>query len=1438
MENMLRNKVRGLYRKITKKTQTETQERRKAPKNKTWAFNSGNIFAGNPKWLFIYINNYRKDIRAYWLCDSDETVEYIRSLGYEAYNYASEKAKRLEMKTGVYVVEQVKESIPVMMPNVKMLNLFHGVGCKSIERKVDTGFLCERIAKKYIKYNEFYKKNQLFLVTSPLMEKHFMEQCGIDEDKVIRAGYPRCIYQNYYEKVATFDHDIKRQKGLGEDAKIAVYAPTYRDNAQSNFMSKAFPDMEALHECLKRNNMIMIFKIHPLVANDFEYLQIKEKYEDDPYFLFWDNANDIYEIFDQVDLGIIDYSSIFYDMMAGGTKHFIRYFFDYGQEDTIRDMVFDLEEMTCGQMCRDFEQLLHGIDHYEEDDLADKERISKLFWEYSDEESMERIINQTLEFNVDKDKEMKDLYTFDLFDTVFSRKVLDPIGIFYYVKEKMEKSQLEFPKFLLENYPKKRQEAEANVREWYIKTLALRDSERREITFREIFDRMAEIHELNEEQIQALMNWEVEAELENVIPISDRIAYIEELLENGEDVIFISDMYLPLDVIKQMLEKAAPSLTEVPLFLSSEYGVQKTTKKLFLEVYKSFGEYPYKQWIHHGDSELADGARPKSLAIKTNVHAIPKFNEYEEEFVEKIGTYDSYLLAAKMARFRFENSSIKDYYSYAYVSTYFVPYISWVLKDALRKGIECLYFISRDGYHLKRIADKMIEMKGLSIKTKYIYGSRRAWRVPSFVEEIEDEFFSAFGNMTEVKNFNNLLKSLHITEEDFEQIFPDMLYLRDLEEIDDQNMRSFRQTCANSAKYREKLLERAAEERQIVLDYHRQEIDFNEKYAFVEYWGRGYTQECHKRIMQCAAEDKVDVPYYYARSIYGTEGESIRYNYTTDHTSLIFVEALFANIPYKSIEYYQYMEDGSVQPVIENIECDKKLFRAMERCLVRFVEDFCNLELNDPEYLEQQLFEFGMNYYKENQDDPVFAECLAPLIDSVGTYGEKREFAPALTEEILDRIMRGESVGRQTKSVDMTLKRSSEKNIHKYNYLTEAVPQMLADCRREVARQTKNMELNVQYGVDLERFNRDKATYQKMYDDIVKQKQVVLGKCVLFIGKNVNVQMEYVGIRKQIEKHDGMFAVEITRKKKYTEEELEEIATAQFIFVSTQFDFVSMMTFRPQTKVVMTWMNAFSYNSFGLQLDVNDEIPNERPLQEAKFKNQQLLIPVGSEELVDSFKQAFDADDSQVLPIGSCITDALFDEEAKKEAYEHLWELFPQAKGKKIIYYAPQNRKRGSGCRVAEYLNVSMMREKLGDEYVLLVYYRVSTVDRKYYVSKENQDFVMNMTGLMALREMLLVTDIFVGDYKNVLFEATLLNKPIFLTADDCAVYAETKQMQYEYEEITVGTTISDSNDLIRKIDHIDTYNYEPMNQFREKYLNKCDGKTAERLFEYLLDEK
>lgn len=1422
--------------KTIKKKSDETLIFNKESKN-VWIFNAGNLFTGNPKWLFIYVNKYRKDIDAFWMCDSEETINYVKKLGYKACLYSDPMSMTIREKTSVFVVENVKEHIPRGLEHVTMLNLFHGVGCKSIERKVNFGFLNERIAKKYITYNQFYKNNQLFLVTSPLMEKHFKEQCGIDDDKVIRAGYPRCEYNKYCEKIETFDHDILKQKGLPSDTKVVVYSPTYRDESPYDFFGKAIPDMDRLIKKLEENNMLMIFKMHPLMEKDYQYVQCKEYYADNKNILFWDNNLDFYEVMDQVDLAIIDYSSIFYDMLAAGVKNFVRYMFDY-EDNNFRDLVFDVKEMTCGTFANNFDELIESLDTYKEDSNEERERIYDLFWNYAGKDSLETIVNQTLAFKPEEERELSTLYSFDIFDTVFTRKVLEPQGIFYYVKEQAEKSNLGFGSFFTSNYINIRKFSEANVREFYHKTLTVRKSDRREITFDEIFDNMQALYNLTDEQVSFLKEKELEAELDNVIPMYERIGMIERLIENGDTVVLISDMYLSKEMITKMLEKANPILTTIPLFLSSDYGVQKTTKKLFLEVYRSFEEYNFKEWIHYGDNAFADGKMPKQLGIKSVVHKVLTFNEYETALTQQINSYESFLLAAKMARFRETHFNKKDYFAYAYISLYFVPYVNWAIGDAMARGIDTLYFISRDGYQLKRIADTIIEEKNYKIKTKYIYGSRKAWRVPSFVNEIDEEFFSPFGNFTDVRSFDKLLKALNMDEQTFDEYFPQLAYVKELEEIDKPTMNGLVNAFSLSEKYHEYLLNYAKEGRKIVLEYLNQEIDFEEKFAFVEYWGRGYTQDCFTRLVHAATGKELDVPYYYVRSIYPTQGHNVRYNFSGNRTPLLFVESIFANIPYKSITSYKY-EDGKIVPELVEIECDKELFSGMKRYLVQFTKDYLKLNVDNQKDFDYALFNFGLNYFAENQSDDAFASCLAPLVDSVGTYGEKNEYAPALNDVMLKAMENGEKLNKMTRSVDMTLARSSEEMIDKYNYLTTVVPAQRKQAAQDEKLQKKqeaDIEKDCKFRSETRHFVKVTKNYQQEYNHMAKA--ALNPKLVIIIDTKTRIpKPEFYELKKILAKDSTIKVVELHSKERYHEDELRLIATAKAIITKSPCIGVNRLSLRKETKFVQLHECAFMRTKYGLAREYPNAVPAELELKELEMKGNYDLIPVASNKVVKDFEAAYKINKPGVVtPIGSCVTDAYFDEEYKEMMREELYKKFPQAEGKKIIFYMPYYRFHKEPYKKLEFLDIPQMYKKLKDEYVLIIHSKPPEGKTSYEIASSFSNFAIDLAGKLPIRGMFMLADIFVGDYRNALFETPLLHKPVFMTANDYSAFDATKQINYTCEDVILGPLVFSTTELINKIKNVDDYDYEMIEQFKETYLENCDGKASERLVKLILE--
>ena len=1411
-----------------------------------WAFCSGlqsRDFRGNPKYMFIYICKYRPDIFAYWICDEEELIGKVRGFGFPAYDLNQSETYYLLQKTGVLVSEVVKEYIPNGLEQAVYLNLWHGVGFKSSERRLFDGDIALGIAKRYIANGTFYRDHQLLLMTSPEFEKEFQNDFGVDEDKFIRAGYPRCLYQKYYEPFSSFDHDLRKIKNLPADTKLGVFAPTYRASLGETFVT-ALPDLPELHRHCEENHLLMIFKVHPRMETEPGFIQAKHMYQDLPYFWFWNNEDDFYEIMGEMDLAIIDYSSIVSDMVAMEIPHYIRYVYDFEEYMADGDLTHGKEKYlndTLGKICMSFEELLGAIDTYQQtDDSSELRRLQDSLWKSSrGKEDFDNIIQQTLDFQIVK-RQYPTLYSFDIFDTLFSRKILEPRGIFYYVRERAEEDG-SYPVSLIRNFCQVRQNCENNVRELYRKTEEEREPGHFEITFDEIYDRMQSLYDLTAQQTEQLKKWELEAEEDNVIPLTEQIDLVKQLAAEGNTVVLISDMYLPKDYISKLLHKADPFLNTLPLYVSSEYGVQKTSGRLFFEVYKSFEPYyDFEKWIHYGDNKNADETQPREFGIKTRKIRRPSFKTLQNQLVNKIGTYDAFRVAAIQARIIAASQYKRDEFVASFVSLCMVPYVDWAIRDAIQKGYETLYFISRDGYPLKYIADTIISRGQLPIKTKYIYGSRRAWRIPSFIDEVDaDDFYSPrHGNFVSIPSRDKLLHAMDITEEKFLEIFPTI----DLDEIDFEipdMVAPLLDTIRMSRKYNEYLLERAAEERVNVERYFRQEIDPEEKFAFVEYWGRGYTQDNFVRLWHDTMGCEDDIAFYYCRTILPTRGHSIRYNFTSHNTTFFFMEGIFANMPYKSIEGYEE-HDGVMVPVTEPIEYEMTLFESMQKILPAFAEQYTDLKIRDYIEFDRQLFEFAMDYYNNNLKDPEFAGQIGSLVDSVAVYGGKREFAPAYTQNTLDllhdQIIRRNSMGLTT-SITMSYVRSNEEVQARYRSMYNIVPgdnvaggSLLTD---------EEIDNNKRFMKRLEKLSIRQHRIAECYDLIVSSWDADMAVDeILIVSKGKSIANRGINLfyQKLLERE---VAVEVLLMGECTlepEELAAKLARARYIFIDNPVEQLCDIQFRPETQLILLPENGFRLYNKGFK--ISKKLKYEERLQRYQNANYISCLQIPSEYQKQELEEYYaDHMVDSSIPGGCNITDLYYDPSVREQALSRIRNEFPEAEGKKIILYMPAIRFLNSNHRWAYLIDLKCLQKLLGDEYVVVINFSVE--DRKLEL-----DNVLEVPGFSKflthpIRELIMAADVIVGDYRDTFFEAALTGKPLYSTAKDYETFMRRQNIAdsgKQFEQMLFCPVITSAEELADEIRR-GIYDTSGIRAFCEQWFGNCDGHSAERMADYIAEK-
>ncbi len=502
------------------------------------------------------------------------------------------------------------------------------------------------------------------------------------------------------------------------------------------------------------------------------------------------------------------------------------------------------------------------------------------------------------------------LYSFDIFDTLITRKTAQPIGIFWEIESKLKKNKeyQSINPYLISNFKNIRQTTENHIRDYNRSLYDVYD-----IKFEDIYNEIAKNYSLSNEQKEILMQLEINTELENFVPIKSNIEKIKELVYNQKKVVLISDMYHSSETIRLFLLKFDNIFSNIPIFVSSEENLTKSSKKLFEKLHKKFN-IKYSEWEHYGDNRFSDYEIPLSLGIKANRFEYPELQLHEKILLENnIGNIElqKVIGVSKLTRL-FKNKNVYEDFGSNFIAPILISYCNFILDYSKRHNINTLYFIARDGYILKAITDHIINMKNMEIKTKYIYGSRLAWQLPCFASRKID-----IKDLLYVYKFDTkiLFEMLNLSKAEIKRFFPEKI-------INSKNIScsELDELCINfryNKKFIKHLYDKYQKAYNLLKKYLLQEIDFSEKnFAFVDLRGSGNTQNMLATAFSDIMPQDVTTFFYELSTTKVPENNICRIVYNYSNEVNIVLERI-ARAPHSQTIGYKE-KDHLIYPVLED----------------------------------------------------------------------------------------------------------------------------------------------------------------------------------------------------------------------------------------------------------------------------------------------------------------------------------------------------------------------------------------------------------------------------------------------------------------------------------------------------------------------------------------
>ena len=301
---------------------------------------------------------------------------------------------------------------------------------------------------------------------------------------------------------------------------------------------------------------------------------------------------------------------------------------------------------------------------------------------------------------------------------------------------------------------------------------------------------------------------------------------------------------------------------------------------------------------------------------------------------------------------------------------------------------------------------------------------------------------------------------------------------------------------------------------------------------------------------------------------------------------------------------------------------------------------------------------------------------------------------------------------------------------------------------------------------------------------------------------------------------------------------LEDISDAHYVFLNDACNVTSCIPLRKGTKIYQLWHACGAFKKFGMSTAELIFGDNRKSLERYPNYGNLSYVTVSSPEVIWAYEEAMNLKDTktQVVATGVSRTDVFYDQHFIEQSKAAVYSVCPAAENKKIILYAPTFRGRVAKAESPDCLDIPAMKRALGDEYVLLIKHH-PFVKQPPVVPEDCADFAMDVTKILEIDQLLCASDVCVSDYSSLIFEYSLFERPMIFFAYDLDDYFDWRGFYYNYDELTPGPVVKETEEIIDYIRHLDArFDQAQVHAFKEKFMSSCDGHATDRIMALVLN--
>jgi teichoic acid ribitol-phosphate primase len=295
------------------------------------------------------------------------------------------------------------------------------------------------------------------------------------------------------------------------------------------------------------------------------------------------------------------------------------------------------------------------------------------------------------------------------------------------------------------------------------------------------------------------------------------------------------------------------------------------------------------------------------------------------------------------------------------------------------------------------------------------------------------------------------------------------------------------------------------------------------------------------------------------------------------------------------------------------------------------------------------------------------------------------------------------------------------------------------------------------------------------------------------------------------------------------------LARARVFVVDDYFFPMYVIRPRPGTTFVQVWHGCGAFKKFGYSVLDRTFGADEEMVRHVPIHANYDVCLVSSMRVAPHYAEAFRQPLERFTSrFGIPRTDLFFDEAHIARVTADIRRRYGLPEDRRVILYAPTFRGESViRARFEDHLDLRLLRERLGDDHVVLV--RLHPFVRQgLRLEPEEAGFAIDVSDYPDINELMLVSDVLVTDYSSAIYEFSLLGRPIVLYAPDHDAYEHERGFYLDFPADLPGPVFETTDELAAYL-RAGRFDLERVAAFREASFDVADGHATDRLVDELL---